>query len=293
MPLKKVTSTTLYEGLEVSYGVAPILNTFTTLSAKTIRPKWNLFLINVETLIRNRDRDIQLSNKELAESVLNDMQVLAQYISSFNRNNTSYNHKRNYAIFFYLPHYDGIPEQYLRKSFPKGTEHRWEVRDEMEEMLQKQTVQNAIDNTRIYYVTVGSKKNHTWPHKDLLKDIMTNEENSQYSSVLMISHVPVDFHLYKYFKEFTILESYTGAMKQKKDLGKKVFHDNNIPFNKYTHLLLGDKWYLNALAPAKMKSQMKKEAISHHWNIIPDRGVLSSVMSFNTIDHRLFIDPDI
>lgn len=293
MALKQVTAATLFEGLEVSHGVAPILNTFTTLSSKTVRPKWNLYLINVETLIRNRDRDIQLSIKELAESVMNDMQVLAQYISSFNRHNTSYNHKQNYAIFFYTPHYEGIPEKYLRKSLPKGTDRRWKIRDEIEDILKRQSVQNAIDNTRIYYVTVGSEKHHTWPHKDLLKDIMANEENPQYSSVLMISHVPLDFHLYKYFKEFTLLESYTGATKQKKDLGKKVFKDNNIPFNKYTHLLLGDKWYMAALAPSKMKSQMRNEAIKAHWNIIPDKGVLSSIMRLSTIDHRLFIDPDI
>ena len=52
--LQHVSPSTVYENLRVSYGVASILNTFATLSSQARRPAWQIYLINVETLIRNR-----------------------------------------------------------------------------------------------------------------------------------------------------------------------------------------------------------------------------------------------
>lgn len=293
MALPKVSSSTVYEGLEVSYGVAPILNTFALLSGKMTRPKWNVYLINVETLIRNRIRDEHLSVQQLSREVLNDMQVLAQYIASYNRNNTTFLQKKTNAIFFYFAHYEDIPKKYLREKFPKGTEKRWEVRDAIEEILKSQDMQEAIDNTRIFYDVVGSAKTHSWPHKDLQKDVAGNIENAMFSDVLMISHVPLDFHLYRYFKNFTILESYTGALKQRNQLGKKVFGEDLFPFNKYTHLLLGDKWYLKTSVTIKMRNQMKLKAKAEHWALLPDKSVLAALINLRLMDFHLFTDPDI
>ena len=294
--LPKVTGTTVYEGLEVSYGVAPILNTFANLSGQSTRPKWNLYLINAETLIRNRREDT-LPPDQLGREVLNDMQVLAQYISAYNRNNNAYFEKRRPCIFFYLPHYESsIPKQYLRDKFPKGTEIRWQVRDVIDEILKRESMNTEIDTTRINYTSIGHPK-HPWPHKELLKDIVSQLEGAQFYKCLMISHVPLDFHLYRCFADFHVLESYTGALKQRRDFGKKVFQDESIPFNKYTHLVLGDKWYIKAIANTpKIKKMIKERAQKERWNLLPDKGVLSALLKIyppSLPTAHAFVDPDI
>jgi len=109
----------------------------------------------------------------------------------------------------------------------------------------------------------------------------------------LISHVPLDFHLYRVFDEFTLLESYTGAFKTKKDLGKKVFQIDSIPFNKYTHLLLGDKWYLTQLVDNKTKKLIKEKAERESWNVLPDKEILKSLISMNIASYTQFVRPDI
>lgn len=281
----------VYEGVQVSFGIAPILNTLSNLSTQSSRPSWTLYLINVETLIRDRKEDTK-DPVVAAKAVITDMQVLSQYIAAYNRYTLTSRTKETQPILcFYFPHYENIPKAYLREKLPSGTEQRWKIRDAIEKIISTQGLPSAYDDTQVFYAVVGTKG--PWPHKDLLKDLAKLVEGIQYRKVLMISHVPLDFHLYRQFKEFHILESYTGALKTQKQLGKKVFGDDTLPFNKYLHLLLGDRWYLKSLVKTTTKNEMKKRAIKEHWAIIPDKGVLMSLVSMIPIPSDLFVKPDL
>lgn len=289
--LQHVSPSTVYENLRVSYGVASILNTFATLSSQTRRPAWQIYLINVETLIRNRKEN----NNSIvsANDVLNDMQILQQYISSYNRINlSSVQKKYTPYIVFYFPQYKIIPHDYLRVKLPKGTEERWKLQDAILDIVRNKSMPEAIDTTQILYISSGSSKS-VWPHKDLLKDIRSVISGSQYAPCLMISHVPLDFHLYRYFNDFTLLESYTGVLKKCTVFGKKVFGDDAIPFNKYTHLSFGDKWYMNGLAPSSVRRQIKERALKEHWKLLPDKGILERLINLHFTSTSKLIDPDI
>ena len=109
----------------------------------------------------------------------------------------------------------------------------------------------------------------------------------------MVSHVPLDFHVYRSFKEFTLLESYTGAFKTVRDLGKKVFQLDSVPFNKYTHLLLGDKWYLKQLVDNKTKKLINERASKENWSVLPDKAILKSLLDMNISTYTEFVKPDI
>ena len=289
--LQHVSPSTVYENLRVSYGVASILNTFATLSSQARRPAWQIYLINVETLIRNRKEN----NNSIvsANDVLNDMQILQQYISSYNRINlSSVQKKYTPYIVFYFPQYKVIPHDYLRVKLPKGTEERWKLQDAILDIVRNKSMPEAIDTTQILYISSGSSKS-VWPHKDLLKDIRSVISGSQYAPCLMISHVPLDFHLYRYFNDFTLLESYTGVLKKCTVFGKKVFGDDAIPFNKYTHLSFGDKWYMNGLAPFAVRRQIKERALKEHWKLLPDKGILERLINLHFTSTSKLIDPDI
>ena len=289
--LQHVTTSTVYENLRVSYGVASILNTFATLSSQARRPAWQIYLINVETLIRNRKEN----NNSIvsANDVLNDMQILQQYISSYNRINlSSVQKKYTPYIVFYFPQYKVIPHDYLRTKLPKGTEERWKLQDAILDIVRNKSMPASIDTTQILYISSGSSKS-VWPHKDLLKDIRSVISGSQYAPCLMISHVPLDFHLYRYFNDFTLLESYTGVLKKCTVFGKKVFGDDAIPFNKYTHLSFGDKWYMNGLASFSVRRQIKERALKEHWKLLPDKGILERLINLHFTSTSKLIDPDI
>lgn len=291
LPLVEVTDKSkLSMGSNVSYGIAPILNTLVNTTKAFNKPRWDLYLINAETIIRDRKEEAKI-NEGYVRSVIYDMQMLSQYIAAYNRIvHSGMVQQQNPLICFYFPHYNVIPKIYLRDKFPKGTEDRWKLRDAAITLITKEGVPTNYENTDVIYTMVGKK---SWPHKELFEDLCKQINGIPFRNCLMVSHVPSDFHLYKSIREFTVLESYTGALKMPKQLGKKVFKDENIPFNKYTHLLLGDKWYLKNLIPTAVRNKIKERAIKEHWTLIPDKAILSSIVSMKLLLPEILTKPDI
>lgn len=283
---------TVYGQITVSHGIAPILNTLSSLVNLPNKPAWSLYLINVETLIRDR----KVSGEEGYDSnaalhVLQDCTVLTQYINSYVEHGVKNLLKEKPIVCFYLPHYERLPVAYLRPKLPKGTEERWQVRAEVEKLLRTQGWPLKYDSIDVLFTIAGVKGG--WPHKDVWNDLYQYQDGLRFRNTLMVSHVPLDFHLYRVVKGFTILESYTGALKNIKQLGKKVFSDEIIPFNKYTHLLLGDKWYMKPLLDTKTKRMLRERAAIEHWTLLSDKAILESLAKLRLIPYELYTKPNI
>lgn len=282
----------VFNGVEVSYGISPILSTLSDLSTRPGRQTWNLYLINVETLIRDRkERDASL--KAMAQGVITDCTVLAQYISAYNRYTAANDKGPNPVVCFYLSHYEDIPRIYLRNKLPKGTEERWRVRNIIEGILKTDGFPERFEDTDIRFAVPEYRDGRRWPHRELLTDLSHTFDGIRYRKTLMVSHVPLDFHLYRVFSEFSILESYTGAIKQVKQFGKKVFGDNDIPFNKYTHLLLGDRWYLEPQIKGTARRKLKEIAQKEHWALLPEKAVAEAIIQSKMVLPDLIMKPDI
>lgn len=280
----------MFNGIQVSFGIAPILGAISNISRERNRPRWGLYLINIETLIRDRKDNVS-DTTAIVNGVITDCEVMSQYISTYNQivNPTS---RQRPLICFYMPHYENITKTYLRDKFPKDTDKRWEIRELITKAVWERGFQNSYDNTDVVFSIADS--NHKWPHKQMVQELGKVYENIFMRNTLLVSHVPIDFHLYRVFSEFTLLESYTGTFKKHKQFGKKVFGDPEIPFNKYTHLLLGDKWYIKQQVEPKIKKAIKEKATSENWNMLPDKAILKSLVEMHLpVNTDLYIKPDI
>lgn len=277
------------ENLENSYGLMPILNAFANLTRTNAYKFWDLYLINIETLIRDRKNSTSDINV-IAKNIINDCSVLVKYIGEYAR---LFNRDRvgnKIIICFYANKYENINYIYLKEKFPKGTEERWKIRDKVIELFSEYgpKTEEGID----VVFSIQEEKN-VWPHKELVKDLVHNFSGVPFKKTLMISHVPLDFQLYRTFNDFTILESYTGVFKTIRQFGKKVFGDENLPFNKYTHLLFGDKWYIKPLVERKVRKLILDKAIKEHWTLLPDKTILKSLVEMHLPIQNLFINSDI
>ena len=253
-----------FNGMEVSYGVAAILNSIADLAYSQKKNYWTLYLVNVETLIRDRKNNEQDVDK-IARNVIIDCTVLAQYLAAYVKSMSTPRMKVEATVCFYMNKYENIPTTYIKDKLPKGTEIRWKIRDRVYEIITKEGYISNYDDVTVTFSLSGLKKN-TWPHRDFVKDLSRG-----------ISGV----------------QSYTGKFKTHKDFGSKVFGDSNIPFNKYTHLLLGDKWYLKSLLDNKTKKSLIERATREHWALLPDRAVLQSLVDMHLPIQDLFIKPEI
>ena len=269
--------------MPVNYGILPILATFTEFarSNKARSINWSLYLINVETIIR--DRKSKNANVMTAENIKFDCTVIAQYIAMYN---SICMLKEKPLIVFYLPKYEMLPKEVLRDKLPKGTEERWKLRNEVQKELESNGFLDNYEGTEIAFCNAEPSKTR-FPHKALIMDLMKSYSGISMRRTLMISHVPLDFHLYRIFKNFMLLESYTGKIKGPKEFGRKVFKNEKIPFNKYTHLLLGDKWYMRQQVDLRTKRAISDLAAKDRWNILPDLQILESLVSKGYISDSL------
>lgn len=280
----------LYNGMVVSYGIIPILNALADMAESRNRVPWTLYLINIETLIRDR-KERELNEPKLVSDVMTDISVMSQYIAAYNSFVLPKNSNIRATVCFYMNHYENIPTEHMREKLPKGTEDRWRIRNAIEQKLREEEFNQSYDTTDIIFSV--SDSNSQYPHMQLSKELIKRYPGISHRKTLMISHVPLDFHMYRTFNEFTLLESYTGAFKVVREFGKKVFQDESIPFNKYTHLLLGDKWYLKQLVDNKTKKLIKQKAEQENWAVLPDKLVLKSLLDMNVSTYSQFVKPDI
>lgn len=282
----------VFNGIAVSYGVAPILGAISDMSRSSKRKTWNLYLINIETLVRDRNDRTSIV-EQIARDTIVDCTVLSQYIATYNAICGGTHSKLKPIICFYMGHYEHLPSTYRRDKYPKGTEERWKVRDAIAEIIQKEGFIENFEGSDILFSVEDEKGK--WCHKSLVKSLGERFTDIPFRSTLLVSHVCSDFHLYRVFKDFTLLESFTGKFKQKPEFGKKVFDSEHIPFNKYTHLLLGDKWYMKCQLDNKGKRDIKKRAEAEQWNLLPDKSVLEKILQVPGLGvaATTLIDPDI
>lgn len=85
--------------------------------------------------------------------------------------------------------------------------------------------------------------------------------------IVHITNHPLDYHICKSTSHYRLVQSFTGNVLQPKDLPHKVFKTDALPFNVYTHAVLGDDVDIKpSLSPAAKKKLL--EIASHeHWSI--------------------------
>lgn len=290
MELPKVDlSNPTYEGFTVAYGLAPILNTIVDVCKSRVTPKWSLFLINVETMIRNREQAGSTEN-EILRGAMNDCLVLSRYIAAM-VGECHMNASIKPVVCFYSANYLAIDKTYLREKFPIGTENRWRLKEEFVKMWNAEW--NVTFDEIDILMSYQPPSDIHWVSKSLITDIdsIAHSTPCRFREAVMISHQAVDYHVMRRVGKFNLLESYTGKFKKPSDIGEKLFGDKMVPFNPYTHVLFGDKTVLKALAIPKVKRMLKEQAIREQWLRLSDTAVLSILSSEHVVPLKILTAP--
>lgn len=85
--------------------------------------------------------------------------------------------------------------------------------------------------------------------------------------VAMISSHPADYHIGQMCRSFRVFRSYTGEVIWYRNLGAKLFDNENIPFNIYTHAILGDKEDVQSSLKGTSKQKLFQIAEDEEWSL--------------------------
>ena len=262
---------------DCSLGMSKILESISraSLFKDDRRQTFDVFLLNALTIARNC-YDKKNSKVDVMRAMKKDVNQFVSYVQGYFQEQKDLIEKP--YVIVYLPEYK-FKDNYLRPP----TEERQKVLDLANYFFKKvctspPTVKKIYGGT-LYLVKLGS---NTFPHKELYHLIShtgdTGVERVMQRRYLLVSHIPMDFHLQNYLSnKLYILESYTGKIKNTSELGKKVFKEDSVPFNQYTHLLLGDNVLIKPLVYRKEKKQILDIAKKNHWNSKPLAVILGDI----------------
>lgn len=268
---KGIDGTTIYGG---SIGSNRIFHYLRENASQFNIPKWDLYLINIFTLVRNCYQK-GMTQDQLEQVLDHESDTYMTYIGAY----MSYKRITPSLVFFYAPDYSAVPEKYMRLH----TGNQAEIDGMYKKLYQKlppiPMELTQVPETRKFISRVGKT---LFPHKDLIEKIRTIYSGRRISGSLgtvMISHCPIDFHLYKAIPDIQLLESYTGSILTSSDFGQKLTKDVKIPFNTTTHRLFGDSLQLDPLIKGRDRTKLIEIATDQNWYVKTESEIISSTIS--------------
>jgi hypothetical protein len=189
---------------------------------------YGVFLINVDTLVRNIIGALPSDNSEL---VIPKVLVMAleeeiMYIINIVKEN---NPLGTVNLYFYSRNYSLIKKSFIRSSIVR--------------FYEPHTQKQLLNSSQMYGTVSLLKKNRNF---DFVKyDLGIELFPKVAQTALIFTHIPYDLLVGSSFKSIHLLESHTGIIKSRKDFWTKYYDAkkldlSNIPFQRKLLAIFGD-----------------------------------------------------
>jgi len=207
--------------------------------------------INIRTLIRNIVGSVDkepgaIAGSDIALTVIEELDFIKQILKE---------HGPHITVRAYYCGY-----RFIEKDFPRG-----ELRSPNTDK------QKALD---LCFRKAWEYTKNLLDQSEVDTHVFSNQIDKRfYEKALILTHIPVDLLSYPHFKELSLLESHTGAIKPK-NLWYTKFHNGKelmeIPFMASTLQIFGDN---ETFRPAKMslRKHVLATAIKYKWSFLTTR----------------------
>jgi hypothetical protein len=261
----------LYRG---SIGSNRIFHVLRTTAGLINNPRWDLFIINVYTLLRNAySKDIK---QQAIEKIVDaDVDLYMTFIGAY----CSFLRLMPATVLFYAPNYRAIPKELLRKT----TGQRAEMDVMYDKLLHKLPTKltELTEDVSVRKFLVATSGN-TFPHKELpgyIREIYGGIRTSGQIGTVLFTHCPIDLHLTTTIPKMDLFESFTGAIYPVSEFGRKLTKEVKVPFNTTTHRAFGDDIHLIALCKGPQKTKLVELAAKRNWTIHTEREIINDITS--------------
>ena len=253
---------------KVSYGTLGLMNAIATYTEDMPHLKKNFFLINGMTIVRNCLSEKRgYTDKQLLDQISYDFEQLKQVIEIYARHPM-------YSIVYFHPDINKlIPEEHRRTTTP--------IRENVErigrvilshEKYQRDRLTSIDTTTHVKYY--GVHLSSIFAYKFLAKTIHSLVSND-IPKIWLMSHHPIDYFLLDSFTTGEIVLSHTGKILPKSQIPTKVFGTQDIPFNRMTYKLFGDKDLLKPVIRNRPKALEMLKGINLHHKTEREIGLLA------------------
>lgn len=261
-----------------SIGVNEVLSYFRATASMPNRKEWNIYLINMYTILRNV-YDKNKSPAKLLEAIDRDIGLISTYIEAYKdyMPNTG-----KYVVLFYVPNYDAIPDT-IRRSVTEQIKAMNAFYKTQVQRKYEKSITNISGNGAYLIAPVGTRSRY--PHTELAYFI--NTECTKYIDRIkypvIFSHCPIDLHLGKALTTLDLIESYTADVKPRIEFGFKLTKEVRMPFLPITHRLFGDSVHIQPLVQRNLKTKMLELAQDNNWYLRTSYDIEKDVLANSEI----------
>ena len=261
----------LYRG---SIGSNKLFHILRTTAGFLESPRWDLFLINVYTLLRNAYSK-GITQPEIEKIIDTDVDLFMTFIGAY----MSFKRQTPATVLFYVPDYRAIPGEFLRPTTGQRVELDARYLKLIQKIPRKLTELTEDHLVRKFIIATSGVR---FPHKELpdhIRTIYSGTRSSGSIGTVLISHCAIDLHLQTSIPGMDLFESYTGVILPSTSFGKKLTKDVAIPFNTATHRVLGDDVHLTPLLKGRQKTELIELATKRHWSVRTEREIIQDITS--------------
>lgn len=227
---------------KVSYGTLGVLERVVVQSSLPPHLQKNVLIINGDTIIRNSFDKTRSDDLNIKQATF-DFENLINHFGYFSNGEV-------FAFVYFNPTIRSIIPEYFSRVITDSRQRLITISTKMTSMLNlKRNGFSHVDHDRVkvFLGIVEGRFNHV-----MLPGIIQSTIKNHRS--FLITHCPFDYFLLQYLPNTDIVVSHTGSILNPNDLGKKVFGDSTIPFNRTTYKLFGDKEFIKGLVRNRPKA---------------------------------------
>ncbi len=256
----------LVEEGRYSFGSTPFVDTIIKLLEEP-KNKHDTVAINVSTILRNTD-DLADNPKAWVAAALNELFSIVGEINNVMEVN---NIKMPFIALYYMDYSGLIPVNLVRTKTVKRQLFDNTLKKFLTELNnQRISSQPATGETLAYRCATSKQTN-----PDTLVSFIKRVQNTR--NVLLVSHIPLDFHIARSLRNVLLVSSHTGSVVDKKGFNKKVFKTTDIPFTIDTHAILGDTVSFKSILKPKLKKELMQASVRENWAMQSNAQVRTSM----------------
>ena len=257
-----------------SVGANKLFHILRTTAGFLESPRWDLYLINVYTLLRNAYSK-GITQPEIEKIIDTDVDLFMTFVGAY----MSFKRQTPANILFYAPDYRAIPGEVLRPTMGNRVEQDARYLKLIQKIPKKLTCLTEDHLVGKYIIATSGVQ---FPHKELpdhIRMIYGGSRSSGSIGTALISHCALDLHLQSSIPSLELFESYTGMILQTTSFGRKLTKDVGLPFNTATHRVFGDDVHLAPLLKGKQKTELIELATKRHWAVKTEREISYDITS--------------
>lgn len=259
-----------------SVAINRVLGMFRVIAEQDKAPRWNIFLINGATLLKNVYNDT-MTPQQARDAFVKEADAFLVYVEAYLSRFLDPDSPNRVPFIIYLPDYEHIPTN-IRRPLSTTEAHFLNLYNRFKKEFPRRGGLVSVGTMTLRYIVPVGGPAH-FPHTDLAvwaqQEALSNGGDwyKWGSPAFIMTNYVTDLYIMRRFPQLQLVERYTAQIKPISAFGTKILKSTErkkypnlmVPFNIVTHRAFGDDLQIQPIAQRNVRKALIEAAINKKW----------------------------